>query len=195
MLERLSLEEALLRHDDRNWAVVGTHEVGVDHKYLSPQAVRLPDYISSSSSMHPDCLIVMGIGGKPEHLLNIDRVREDQVLVCKRFSGGGTVVMDTNSLWTTVIGRKDWNPPGSPIRFVPSTPPVTRRLEFDWDELVVSAQQYRPDLIEGTLLLETDVQRVIRANNNALPQVNALASYQFRGLGGRDAAHQPRIWS
>ncbi|MEM8679268.1 MAG: TolC family protein, partial [Planctomycetota bacterium] len=79
-------------------------------------------------------------------------------------------------------------PPGSPIRFVPSTPPVTRRLEFDWDELVVSAQQYRPDLIEGTLLLETDVQRVIRANNNALPQVNALASYQFRGLGGRDAA-------
>jgi lipoate-protein ligase A len=49
----------------------------------------------------------MGIGGKPEKLLNMEAVRRDEVTVIKRFSGGGTVVLDTNSLWTTLIGRKD----------------------------------------------------------------------------------------
>ncbi|KAL3904091.1 MAG: hypothetical protein SGILL_010200 [Bacillariaceae sp.] len=50
-------------------------------------------------------MIVMGIGGKPDRLLNIENVVNDKVLVCKRFSGGGTVVMDHNSVWTTLIGR------------------------------------------------------------------------------------------
>jgi lipoate-protein ligase A len=102
MVERLSLEEALLRHDpDRSWILVGTHEPW-PHKYLDA-SIPLPSYIGSSPN--PDCLVVMGIGGKPEQLLNIPKVKEDQVLVCKRFSGGGTVVLDASSLWTTVIGR------------------------------------------------------------------------------------------
>jgi lipoate-protein ligase A len=50
-------------------------------------------------------MVVMGIGGKPDRLLNVDNVMADQVLVVKRFSGGGTVVMDHNSVWTTIIGR------------------------------------------------------------------------------------------
>jgi lipoate-protein ligase A len=96
----LSLEEALLRHDDRNWAIVGTHEPW-PHKYL--RDVPLPDYISSTPN--PDCMVVMGIGGKPDNLLNIPLVKNDEVLVVKRFSGGGTVVLDGNSVWTTLIGR------------------------------------------------------------------------------------------
>jgi len=104
MLERLSLEEALLRHDDRNWAVVGTHEVS-SHKYLKP--ISMPLYAKEENQ---DCLIVMGIGGKPDQLLNIPLVEEDSVLVCKRFSGGGTVVLDANSLWTTFIGRNEHFP-------------------------------------------------------------------------------------
>lgn len=103
MLERLALEEALLRHDDRNWAIVGTHEPW-NHKYL--KNVALPSYISSDEgSPNPDCMIVMGIGGKPSKLLNTPQVRKDKVLVTKRFSGGGTVVLDMSSVWTTVIGR------------------------------------------------------------------------------------------
>ena len=47
----------------------------------------------------------MGIGGKPTKLLNIDNILKDQILVIKRFSAGGTVVMDHNSVWTTIIGR------------------------------------------------------------------------------------------
>jgi len=114
MLERLSLEEALLRHTVDNWMIVGTHEP-FPHKYL--KHVNYPSYITmggeggdggeqqSSSSPNPDCLIVMGIGGKPDQLLNVDKVKDDKVLVCKRFSGGGTVVLDSSSLWTTAIGR------------------------------------------------------------------------------------------
>lgn len=49
--------------------------------------------------------IVMGMGGKPESLLDLDMVREDQVTTIKRFSGGGTVVLDFDSIWVTIIGR------------------------------------------------------------------------------------------
>lgn len=100
MLERLSLEEALLRHDGRNWMIVGTHEPWPP-LFLTQWA--LPSYVTTEPN--PDCLVVMGIGGKPDQLLNVEKVKEDQVLVCKRFSGGGTVVLDASSLWTTVIGR------------------------------------------------------------------------------------------
>ncbi|KAG7351452.1 lipoate-protein ligase A [Nitzschia inconspicua] len=130
MLERLSLEEALLRHTQDNWIVIGAHDVWPP-KYLRPQlpgsssdndpteGLLLPEYIVSgkqddddndnkknkSRKLNTDCMIVMGIGGKPDRLLNIDNVVQDNVLVVKRFSGGGTVVMDHNSFWTTLIGR------------------------------------------------------------------------------------------
>ena len=57
--------------------------------------------------MNKSCVVVMGIGGKPELLLNTDLVKNDGVLVVKRFSGGGTVVLDYSSLWTTFIGRNE----------------------------------------------------------------------------------------
>jgi lipoate-protein ligase A len=127
MLERLSLEEALLRHDDRNWVIVGTHQPW-NHKYLTKAS--LPSYISSElgSSQEPipnqECMIVMGIGGKASKMLNVPKVKEDNVLVTKRFSGGGTVVLDMNSVWTTVIGR---NPDFIPI----GVDPYPRSI-MDW---------------------------------------------------------------
>ena len=113
MLERLSLEEALLRHDDRNWALVGTHEP-FPHKYLrkieqqqQQQQYDDDDDDDYSNDYNPDCMIIMGIGGKPEKLLNIPLVKKDNVMVVKRFSGGGTVVLDGNSIWTTLICRTE----------------------------------------------------------------------------------------
>jgi lipoate-protein ligase A len=94
-IERLCLEEFLLRHDDRSWAVVGTHEP-LSHRFLQH---------ASAGGSNKSCIIVMGIGGKPKALLNTEKVKEDGVVVVKRFSGGGTVVLDHNSLWTTWIGR------------------------------------------------------------------------------------------
>lgn len=80
ILEQLRLEEALLRTDERSFCLVN---------YGSPRA------------------IVMGISGQPEVLLNVEAVKRDQIPVIKRFSGGGTVIVDENTLFITFIMEKD----------------------------------------------------------------------------------------
>lgn len=49
----------------------------------------------------------MGISGNPPALLDLDRVKRDQIPVFQRFSGGGTVVVDENTLFITFIFSKD----------------------------------------------------------------------------------------
>ena len=77
IIEQLYIEEALLRADNRNILLVN---VG------SPPA------------------IVMGISGKPEELIHQEKV---DIPVIKRFSGGGTVVVDENTLFVTLICNTD----------------------------------------------------------------------------------------
>lgn len=76
ILQQLQLEEALLRADQRNWCLLNTG---------SPPA------------------IVMGISGKPELLINPDKLKETPVPVIRRFSGGGTVFVDENTCFVTFI--------------------------------------------------------------------------------------------
>jgi lipoate-protein ligase A len=97
VLERLLLEECLLKLDATNshWMIVGHHSSG-PHKYLIDK---------HNTSNNKPC-IVMGIGGKPELLLELEKVRRDEIMIIKRFTGGGTVVVDPNCLWTSIIGRK-----------------------------------------------------------------------------------------
>jgi lipoate-protein ligase A len=49
----------------------------------------------------------MGISGKPEELIHIPSVRQDKIPVIKRFSGGGTVIVDENTLFISFILSKD----------------------------------------------------------------------------------------
>lgn len=76
ILEQLRIEEALLRADQGNWCLINTG---------APPA------------------IVMGISGKPHLLLDLEKVRRDQVQVIKRFSGGGTVYIDPQTVFVTLI--------------------------------------------------------------------------------------------
>ncbi|KAL2621241.1 hypothetical protein R1flu_001446 [Riccia fluitans] len=73
----LTLEELLLRTSADNWCL-------------------LNDGTSPPS-------IVMGISGKPEKLLEVEKVVKDGVPVIKRFSGGGTVIVDEGTLFVTLI--------------------------------------------------------------------------------------------
>ena len=57
---------------------------------------------------------MLGLGGKPKQLVNLKESKKDNVLMIKRFSGGGTVVVDHNSLLTTFIGRTDALPDVQP---------------------------------------------------------------------------------
>ncbi len=83
ILEQLQIEEALLRADKRNWCIV--------NQGSSPA-------------------IVMGISGKPEHLIDNEKWKQAPIPVIKRFSGGGTVVIDENTLFVTFICNTDFVP-------------------------------------------------------------------------------------
>ncbi len=109
--EQLRLEEALIRADDGNWCILN---------HGSPKA------------------IVMGISGKSEELLNLALLQKSPIPVVRRFSGGGTVMVDANTLFVTFICRHDALP------ISPCYPePIMR-----WTE-----QLYAPLLPEGLFCL------------------------------------------
>lgn len=76
-------------------------------------------------------------------------------------------------------------PPEDGSRLVPSTPPTRDRLQFDWTEMVETAQQFRPDLIELHLVLQADSQRYLQAENRAQSTLNAVATQNWNGIRGR----------
>lgn len=80
ILEQLKLEEALLRVEHNNYCIINEG---------SPLAV------------------VMGISGKEEELVDLQKVQKDKVPVIKRFSGGGTVVVDKNTFFVSFLFQKD----------------------------------------------------------------------------------------
>jgi len=80
IFDQLVLEEGLLRQTEENWCIV-----------------------NEGSSI----AIVMGISGKPEELLDLEKVKQDRIPVIKRFSGGGTVIVDENTLFVTFICQKE----------------------------------------------------------------------------------------
>ena len=107
-MERLVIEEALLRHDpkQRSWGIVGTHDPTYHTRLSLHGATQGDQYTMPAGVIHnSNCVVIMGIGGKTEKLLDVDLVKEDGVQIIRRFSGGGTVVVDHSSLWTTFIGR------------------------------------------------------------------------------------------
>jgi len=76
IFQQLQLEEALLRADDQNWCLI---QDGVDPS------------------------IVMGISGRAEEALNLPLLQQSPVPVVRRFSGGGTVFVDSNTAFVTFI--------------------------------------------------------------------------------------------
>lgn len=95
ILDQLRLEEALLRTDDRNWCIINEG---------SPPA------------------IVMGISGKPEELINTENTPASLPII-RRFSGGGTVVVDEQTLFVSYLFRKDHH------TFSPFPEPILRWSE------------------------------------------------------------------
>lgn len=106
VIERLALEEVLLRHDPSNrcWAIVGAHDPTFGKR------IHVSSKSDANFKMEGNCLVVLGIGGKPKELVDLESVRVNGISMVKRFSGGGTVVVDHSSLLTTFIGRTDMAP-------------------------------------------------------------------------------------
>ena len=87
IFEQLQLEEALLRADSDNWCIINSG--------ASPA-------------------IVLGISAKPEEHLDLKLVRQDNIPVIKRFSGGGTVYVDPNTLFVVATHSISRRIVGSP---------------------------------------------------------------------------------
>jgi lipoate-protein ligase A len=51
----------------------------------------------------PDRSVVLGISGKPHQLVDVRRALDDDVRVIKRFSGGGTVIVDRDTQFVTLV--------------------------------------------------------------------------------------------
>jgi lipoate-protein ligase A len=77
--KQLLLEEMLLRCDTGNWCIINEGSTPA---------------------------IVMGISGKKEELVDCPRAAQDGIVLIKRFSGGGTVIVDENTLFMTFICQK-----------------------------------------------------------------------------------------
>lgn len=76
IFEQLKLEEALLRANSENWCVINRG---------TPPA------------------IVMGISQKPDQAVNVELVKKQPVPLVKRYSGGGTVFVDEQTFFVSLI--------------------------------------------------------------------------------------------
>ena len=74
--------------------------------------------------------------------------------------------------------------PNDDRQIIPVSAPTTERLQAQWTDLVELAGINRPDLIELKLIIEAEHQRLILAENQALPRLDAVALYRWNGLTG-----------
>lgn len=108
ILKQLQIEEALLRADSDNWCIL--NEGG-------------------------DPAIIFGISGQPSLLLDQRHYQANPLPLIRRFSGGGTVVTDQNTLFVTFIcNAKDFNVPCCPQKIMSWTEdfyrPIFNHPEF-----------------------------------------------------------------
>ncbi len=80
IIEQLRIEEALLRGTTLNWCITN---------YGAPKA------------------LVMGISGKRELLIDEGHLAKHPIPLVRRFTGGGTVVIDENTAFMTIIANSN----------------------------------------------------------------------------------------
>lgn len=80
ILEQLQLEEALLRTNDENWCILNTN---------APKS------------------IVMGISTDPKDVVDFNVMAKNPIPLIRRFSGGGTVVIDEDTIFASFIFQKE----------------------------------------------------------------------------------------
>ncbi|MSQ97209.1 MAG: TolC family protein [Gemmataceae bacterium] len=75
-------------------------------------------------------------------------------------------------------------PPNDDRELIPTSTPNFKQKTRDWAELVSLAEERRPDIIELKLILEAEQVRLMQAQNQTLPKLDAVALYRWNGLAG-----------
>ena len=81
ILQQLRLEEALYRADTRSWFITNEWD----------QAAKAAE------------AIVLGISGKVDEMVHTAEVAHAEVPVLKRFTGGGTVIVDSDTMFVSFL--------------------------------------------------------------------------------------------
>ncbi|HEY5236554.1 MAG TPA: lipoate--protein ligase family protein [Rhabdochlamydiaceae bacterium] len=116
--DQLLLEEQLLREDDRNFCLINSGSTPA---------------------------IVMGISGKADALVHLDQL-PDSIPILRRFSGGGTVIVDENTVFVTFVCNKaDHEFPAYPepiLRWAESVlAPATKGLKLRENDFVIGEKK------------------------------------------------------
>ncbi|MEN9343793.1 MAG: hypothetical protein RLZZ453_580 [Chlamydiota bacterium] len=113
--EQLKLEEDLLRNSSDNFCVI--------NEGTSPA-------------------IVLGISGKVEELVNEGAATKQNIPLIRRFSGGGTVIVDEETLFVTFICQKDLHPfPAYPEPIMRWTEEIYKEV-FDHPQFALKENDY-----------------------------------------------------
>ncbi len=83
ILEQLKLEEALLRNDTQDWCLINRGS---------------------------DPAIVLGISAKVEEVVDENALKRQPIPLVRRYSGGGTVYVDKNTLFSSLILNRSTAP-------------------------------------------------------------------------------------
>jgi lipoate-protein ligase A len=87
----LEFEELVLRNTNENYLLINYGESLYKEQPFEPNLI-----IDKTS-------IVMGMSGKANLMLNSEKVIEDGIQVLRRYTGGGTVVVDKSTVFVTLI--------------------------------------------------------------------------------------------
>ncbi|KAK4263708.1 hypothetical protein QN277_029087 [Acacia crassicarpa] len=134
ILEQLHLEERLLRTSSDNWCLIN-------------------DGTNSPA-------IVMGLSGKLSELVEVRSVLQDQVPVIRRFSGGGTVIVDQGTIFVTLICNKEAVPDIQP--FPPSIMSWSGQLYSEVFEGIGDFQLRENDYVFGDRKFGGNAQSIIK---------------------------------
>ena len=97
IIQALRLEEALFRVDKaRSWLITNEWDPQGGVSTLTGEMEPASAAIA----------VVLGISGKPAELVHLDRAEAAGVPLCKRFTGGGTVIVDTSTIFVTFIAAE-----------------------------------------------------------------------------------------
>jgi len=143
----------------------------------------------------PSPRIVMGSGGKAEELLHMHHIHNDELPVIRRFTGGGTVLVNDRTMFVSMVGSHEflkqfgmkchhdetrvWNQP------------------FPTDLMHWTAEFYRPlfpahlrfDLLENDYVFRLDAE-----DENSIAKFAGNAQYMTGGLYKRFCHHTSFLW-
>lgn len=139
ILRQLRLEEALYRCDNQNWCILSQPE---------------------------NPAIILGIGGKPKQLVDVQNCKKDGIDLVKRFTGGGTVYIDRKTSIISFIINKEAAPSTT------SPPSVMQWAANIYDPVFASEDKSNPQFLlreHDFCLLTTDgICRKFGGNAQAL---------------------------